>query len=129
MKFAKVVFWIAAIWGILVITPLYFLYDTIGRQDPPAITHPGFYYGFTGCALAWQFAFMVIARDLVRFRAMIIPAVFEKFSFAIAQTLLYVQHRLHPADLFLGGIDGLLGVLFLVAFFRTSDRTPSLDRA
>jgi hypothetical protein len=60
---------------------------------------------------------------------MIIPAVFEKFSFAIAQTLLYVQHRLHPSDLFLGGIDGLLGVLFLVAFFRTSDRTPSLDKA
>ena len=129
MKFAKVVFWIAAIWGILVITPLYFLYDTIGRQDPPPITHPGFYYGFAGSALAWQFAFMVIARDPVRFRAMIIPAVFEKFSFAIAQTLLYVQHRLHPSDLFLGEIDGLLGVLFLVAFFRTSDRTPSLDKA
>jgi hypothetical protein len=129
MKFAKVVFWIAAIWGILVITPLYFLYDTIGRQDPPPITHPGFYYGFAGSALAWQFAFMVIARDPVRFRAMIIPAVFEKFSFAIAQTLLYVQHRLHPSDLFLGGIDGLLGVLFLVAFFRTSDRTASLDKA
>jgi hypothetical protein len=42
MKFAKIVFWIAAIWGILVLTPLYFLYDTIGRQDPPPITHPGF---------------------------------------------------------------------------------------
>ena len=129
MKFAKVVFWIAAIWGILVVTPLYFLYDTISRQDPPAITHPGFYYGFAGCALAWQFAFIVIARDPVRFRAMMIPSVFEKFSFAVAQTVLYVQHRLHPPDLFLGGIDGLLGVLFLVAFFRTLDRTPSLDKA
>ena len=129
MKFAKVVFWIAAIWGVLVITPLYFLYDTIGRQDPPAITHPGFYYGFAGCALAWQFAFLVIARDPVRFRAMMIPSVFEKFSFAVAQTVLYFQHRLHPSDLALGGIDGLLGVLFLLAFFRTSATTPSLDKA
>lgn len=129
MKFAKVVFLIAAIWGILVITPLYFLFDTIGRQDPPPITHPGFYYGFAGCALAWQFAFLVIARDPVRIRAMMIPSVFEKFSFAVAQTVLYVQHRLHPLDLFLGGIDGLLGVLFLVAFFRTSDGTPSMDKA
>jgi hypothetical protein len=129
MKFAKVVFWIAAIWGILVITPLYFLYDTIGRQDPPPITHPGFYYGFAGCALAWQLAFLVVARDPLRFRAMMIPSVFEKFSFAVAQTVLYFQHRLHPSDLALGGIDGLLGVLFLLAFFRTSAKTPSLDKA
>ena len=125
MKFAKVVFWIAAIWGMVVIAPLYFLYDTIGRQDPPPITHPGFYYGFVGCALAWQFAFIVIARDPVRFRAMMIPSVFEKFSFAAAQTVLYFQHRLHPSDLFLGGVDGLLGVLFLLAFVRTSGLTLS----
>jgi hypothetical protein len=125
MRFAKIVFWIAAIWGILIITPLYFLYDMIGRQDPPPITHPGFYYGFAGCALAWQFAFMVIARNPVRFRAMMIPSVFEKFSFAVTQTVLYSQHRLHPSDLFLGRIDGLLGVLFLFAFFRTSAKTMS----
>jgi hypothetical protein len=60
---------------------------------------------------------------------MMIPSVFEKFSFAIAQSVLYVQHRLHPSDLALGGIDSLLGVLFLLAFFRTSNRTPSLDKA
>ena len=42
MKFAKIVFWIAGIWGVLILTPLYFMFDTIGRQDPPAITHPAF---------------------------------------------------------------------------------------
>lgn len=125
MKFAKIVFWIAALWGILVITPLYFLYDTISRQDPPPITHPGFYYGFAGCALAWQFAFTVIARDPVRFRTMMLPSVFEQFSFAASQTALYLQHRLHPSDLFLGAIDGLLGVLFLVAFIQTSPKLLS----
>ena len=40
MRFAKVVFWCAAVWGFLALTPLYFLFDTIGRQNPPAITHP-----------------------------------------------------------------------------------------
>lgn len=125
MQFAKIVFWIAAIWGILVITPLCFLYDTIGRQDPPPITHPGFYYGFVGCALAWQFAFIVIATDPLRFRTMMLPSVFEKFSFGAAQTVLYLQHRLHTSDLVLAGIDTFLGVLFLLAFFRTSARTPS----
>ena len=120
MRFAKVVFWIAFIWGILAITPLYFLFDTIGRQDPPGITHPGFYYGFAGSALAWQFAFLVIARDPVRFRPMMIPSILEKFTFAASTTVLYLQHRMHSSDLALGGIDALLGVLFLLAFFRAS---------
>jgi hypothetical protein len=43
MKFAKVVFWIAGIWGVLILTTLYFMFDAISRNDPPAITHPGFY--------------------------------------------------------------------------------------
>ena len=61
MKFAKIIFWIAAIWGILVLTPLYFLFDTIGRQDPPPITHPGFYYGFVGVRAG-------VATSLLRYR-------------------------------------------------------------
>ena len=40
MKFAKIIFWIAGIWGVLVLTPLYFMFDLIGRKDPPPITHP-----------------------------------------------------------------------------------------
>jgi hypothetical protein len=27
----------------VVITPLFFIFNLIGRQDPPPITHPGFY--------------------------------------------------------------------------------------
>jgi len=53
------------------------MFDVIGRQDPPAITHPGFYYGFVSVGLAWQVAFLVIARDPVRFRLMMIPAALE----------------------------------------------------
>ena len=43
MKFAKIIFRIAAIWGVLVLTPLYFMFDLIGRNDPPPITHPAFF--------------------------------------------------------------------------------------
>jgi len=120
MKFAKIVFWVAAIWGILVLTPLYFMFDLIGRQDPPPITHPGFYYGFVIVALVWQFAFMVIARDPVRFRMMMIPAMMEKFGYWATQFALFAQHRLHASDLVFGGVDMLLGILFLIAFFRTA---------
>jgi hypothetical protein len=120
MKFAKVVFWIAGIWGLLVLTPLYFMFDVIGRQDPPAITHPGFYYGFVGVGLAWQFAFLVIAQDPARFRLMMIPSVLEKFSYGATLLVLYLQRRIHSTDLVLAAVDSTLGVLFLVSFFRTA---------
>ncbi len=95
MKFAKVVFWVAGIWGVLVLTPLYFMFDAIGRKDPPAITHPGFYYGFVGVGLAWQIAFLVIALDPVRLRPMMLPGVVEKFAFGIAVVVLVMQGRTH----------------------------------
>jgi hypothetical protein len=119
MKFAKIVFWCAGIWGILVLTPLYFLFDRIGRQDPPPITHPGFYYGFVGVGLAWQIAFLIIATNPVRFRPLMIACMVEKFGYAASLTVLYLQRRLHPSDLTFGAVDLLFGVLFMVAFLKT----------
>jgi hypothetical protein len=121
VKFAKIVFWGAGIWGVLALTPLYFIFDLIGRQDPPTITHPGFYYGFAGIGLAWQFAFFVIAKDPVRFRAMMIPSVLEKLGFGFPVIVLYMQRRIGAGDLALGCIDLLLGALFLVAFGATAE--------
>jgi len=126
MKFAKIVFSIAFAWGILVLTPLYFMFDTIGRQDPPAITHPGFYYGFVSTALAWQLVFLVIARDPVRLRPLMLLSVLEKFGYTGSLTVLYLQHRLHSSDLVFVVTDALLGVLFLIAFLKT-DRKPALS--
>ncbi len=119
MKFAKVLFWVAGIWGVLVLTPLYFVFNVISRQDPPAITHPGFYYGFAGAGLAWQIAFIVIAREPVRFRPMMIPAILEKFSYGIAVVVLVLQGRMHSSDLLFGGVDLLFGILFIAAYVST----------
>jgi hypothetical protein len=119
MKFAKIVFYLAAVWGILILTPLYFMFDMIGRQDPPPITHPAFYYGFASVALAWQFAFIVIARDPVRFRPMMIPSVIEKFAYGASLLALYFQHRLHGADVAFGSVDIAFGILFIIAFLKT----------
>ena len=96
MKFAKIIFRIAAIWGVLVLTPLYFMFDLIGRNDPPPITHPAFFYGFIGAGLAWQIAFFFIATDPVRYRPLMIPSIFEKFSYGIAVVILVAQHRMRP---------------------------------
>lgn len=127
MRFAKVVFWVAGIWGILVITPLYFIFELIGKKDPPAITHPGFYYGFVGVALAWQIAFLVIARDPVRLRPMMIPSMVEKFSYGITVVTLVMQGQMHGSDLVFAATDLSLGVLFVIAYVGTRERV-SRDR-
>jgi hypothetical protein len=122
MKFAKITFWIAGIWGLLVIAPLYFMFDVIGQKDPPPINHPGFFYGFVGCALAWQIAFCFIATDPVRFRPLMLLSMFEKFSYAVAITILVLQGRTSHADLIFVATDSLLGILFVLAYFKTPPR-------
>jgi hypothetical protein len=119
MKFANIIFWIAGIWGLLVITPLYFLFDIIGQKDPPPITHPGFFYGFAGCALAWQVAFCFMATDPVRYRPLMLPSILEKATYAIAIVILVMQSRTHPSDLVFAGTDALFGTLFVIAYFKT----------
>jgi hypothetical protein len=119
MKFAKVVFWTATIWGILILTPLYFMFDLIGQKDPPPITHPAFYYGFVGVALAFQIVFFVIAKDPARLRPMMIPSMLEKFGYGATFVILSLQHRLTAGDLALACIDLLFGVLFIIAYIKT----------
>ena len=125
MRFARIIFLIAGIWGLLVITPLYFMLNLIGRNDPPPITHPGFYYGFVGAALAWQVAFLIIAKNPVRLRPMMLPSVIEKFTYGIAMVVLFSQTRVHASDMVFAGMDLLLGILFIVAFLKTRDHSSS----
>ena len=119
MKFAKIVFWIAGIWGFLIIAPLYFMFDLIGKNDPPPITHPAFFYGFVGVTLVWQIAFIVIAKNHIRFRPLMVPAILEKLVYSIPVIVLVLQKRMHPTDLIFSVIDLLLGILFVIAYLRT----------
>ena len=118
MRFAKIAFWIAGIWGLLVITPLYFMFGLISRTDPPPITHPGFFYGFVGAALAWQIAFFLIGVDPARYRPLMIPSLLEKVSYGAAVVILVLERRMHASDLLFGGVDLLLAVLFVMAYVR-----------
>jgi hypothetical protein len=123
MKFARIVFGFAGVWGVLVLTPLYFLYDLVGKHDPPALTHPQFYYGFLSLGLAWQAAFLVIAADPLRFRPVMIPALLEKWGYVVTLIVLTLQRRLGSEQLAIGIPDGLLGILFFIAFVKTRNRT------
>jgi hypothetical protein len=115
------VYWVAGIWGVLIITPLYFMIHVIAEKDPPAITHPAFYYGFVGTALAWQIAFIVIARDPLRFRPMMIPSMVEKFLYGPMIAVLVMQGRTNPRDLVFAATDTVLGLLFVAAYRATRD--------
>jgi hypothetical protein len=119
MKFARVVFAIAGISGVLIVTPLYFTRDLIGRQYPPPITHPDFYYGFVSVTLVWQLAFLVIATDPVRFRPMMVAAMLEKFVYIAAMTTLYAQGQLRLGQYAVAGPDFVLGLLFIAGFLKT----------
>jgi hypothetical protein len=122
ITFAKRVFLIAGIYGLIVLVPQYFLADRIARSSPPALTHPEFFYGFIGIALAWQICFLLIARDPVRMRSIMIPAILEKLAWGIPVAILYLHHRLAGTVFAFGMIDVLLGVLFAIAYARTPAR-------
>jgi len=126
MKFARVVFTIAGVLGLVELVPLYFMYNLIGRQDPPVITHPGFYYGFVGTAIAWQIAFLFVGRNPVRLRPVMIAAIVEKFTYSLAVIALVSQSRMYPSDRPFGVQDLLLGILFIAGFFKTAQPAASL---
>ncbi|HSK74669.1 MAG TPA: hypothetical protein VK892_23415 [Pyrinomonadaceae bacterium] len=119
MKFAKYLFLFAGISGLIMLVPQYFLEEKTGRDFPPAITHPEHFYGFIGVAIACQVMFLIISRNPVRYRAMMIPAMLEKFSFAIAVAILFLQNRVAAVMFGLGMMDLALGLLFTLAFFKT----------
>lgn len=120
MTFAKRVFFLAGIYGILALTPIYFLEGRLSRDFPPPITHPEHFYGFIGVALAWQVLFLVLARDPVRYRLMMLPAILEKLSFGVAVWVLFLQRRVAMPVLGPASIDLVLAGLFALAFVRTA---------
>lgn len=115
MTFAKRVFLIAGVYGVLVLVPQYFMEGRIGRDFPPPISHPEHFYGFIGVALAWQVLFFVIARDPVRYRGAMVPAILEKLAFGVAAIVLFAQGRLAAPVFGAGLFDLVLATLFAIS--------------
>ena len=119
MNSAKWIFRLAGFYGLVITLPLYFAEERLGRDFPPAITHPDIYYGFIGVVVAWQVAFFVIAQQPERFRPLMPVAVLEKFSYGAATAVLFSLQRVPVTVLTIGIIDTILGALFVVAFWKT----------
>jgi hypothetical protein len=117
--FARRVFTAAGAVGLLMLLPQYFLEQRVGVDQPPAITHPEFFYGFIGVAVAWQVAFLTIGRDPIRYRPLMLAAMLEKGTFVVAVAWLYFAGRTSAIVAGCAGLDLVWGVLFAIAFART----------
>jgi len=120
MRFARIVFLVAGIYGLIVLVPQFFLEGKIGADTPPPITHAEYFYGFICVAVAWQVLFLVLSRDPVRYRPMMIPAMLEKIGFPIAVAILYLQNRVSPTIFVPASLDLVLLVLFIAAYRKTA---------
>ena len=116
MTFARRVFNLAAIYGFVSLVPMYFLEQRLIERTPPALTHPEFYYGFVGLAMAWQVLFVLIAREPARLRPAMLPAVLEKLGWGIAIPVLVAQGRIGTFFLAAAMIDLVLAALFVAAW-------------
>jgi hypothetical protein len=119
MRFAKWVFFLAGITGVLMVIPPYFLEERFGRDHPPPVNHPELYYGFFGVTLAWQLMFLVIGSNPIRFRLAMLPAMVEKAGFAIAVPILCALERVSVTWVGFASMDATWLVLFVIAYLRT----------
>ena len=122
MRFAKFTFIGAGMWGIVVLTPLYWLFDVTGRPYNPPLDYPQFFYGFLSVAMAWQIAFLVIGSDPVRYRPLMVPGIIEKLGHVGGVFVLYGSGRISAIDAQAAIPDLLLAILFMVAFVTSRGR-------
>ena len=118
MRFARWTFLIAGIYGLMALVPMYFMEAQIGIDTPPAITHPEYFYGFIGVAVAFQLVFIIVSTDPQKYRPLMLAAIVEKLSFAVAAALLLINGRIAGPILIGAGIDLVLGLLFFFAWYR-----------
>ena len=81
MTFAKWVFTIGGLFGLVMIAPLFFLEDQMAAMSGSPMTHPENYYGFVGVTFAWQLVYLVIGRNPAPYRPIMLLGALGKLIF------------------------------------------------
>ncbi len=101
----------AAIYGVVVLTPLYL--------TPLPAQGAEVFLGFVGVALVFQAVFWIIGSDPVKYRALMLPAVAEKLVFGIPALALFARGATVPPVAAFAAIDVALGFGFFLAWRQT----------
>ena len=111
-KFPARMFRWAAIYGVIVLAPLYF------TPLPPVMAET--FLGFVGLALVFQAVFWTIGSDPLKYRPLMPLAVAEKLVFAVPALALFAQgYPVAPPVAVFAVIDLALGAGFLLAWRKT----------
>jgi hypothetical protein len=119
IRIAKYVFGISAVLGMLFLLPLYFAENFVATESPPAITHPELYYGLISVAVVWQFVYLLVATDPVRFRPLMVVSGLAKLSLFATFLVLFLAGRVGVKSVATVIPDFLMAVFFFVCFFAT----------
>jgi len=117
MKLAKWTFRTAGIFGLIVMVPMLFIEKLIEQIMPPVVNHPEFFYGFVLLNICWQILYLIVSKDPVRLRPMMIPAFLAKASGPIALLWLHFQDRISSQWVTTIYMDALFAILFLVSYW------------
>ena len=116
MRAARLIFTIAGIYGLIVLTPFLFMERMIAERTPGGLTHPEYYYGFLGAGLVMQLVYLTIGRDPVRYRPLMPIGTLAKLAFFVPVLILFLQERVPAVTLGFASVDALLGLAFLYAW-------------
>jgi hypothetical protein len=110
LNFARWMFRGAAIYGVLVLAPMYAVAAPSDRPDS--------YYGFIGCALVFQWLFWIIGSNPSRYRSFMLPCIAEKLVYAVPALVLVAQDSAPAIIVPFAIMDLVLGAGFFVARTR-----------
>lgn len=110
-KFPSRMFRWAAIYGVVVLAPMYLL--------PLPLVGAETVLGFIGLALVFQWVFWIIGGDPVKYVSLMLPAVAEKLVFGVPAIVLYFTGRTPGPPAAFAVIDILLGIGFFLAWRET----------
>ena len=117
MRFAKWVFTLAGIYGLITIPLTYFAEPAlVGRYG--ALSQPIWFYGFLGLVLVFQLVYLQTGRDPVRYRPFMLLSLAAKLSFVVTAAALFLAGRTVLEQALVTAPDLIWSLLFAVAYAR-----------
>jgi hypothetical protein len=123
MKVARWIFAIAAIYGLIVLLPLFFVEPWL----VPAPSRPEDYYGFLGAASVMQLLYLAIARDPLRYRPLMPLGMLSKLSFFVPVAILRAQGRTSDVAMIFAAIDLSIAAAFAYAWLKLRESSGGID--